>query len=69
MKHPLPLLFALMTMVVLLGVGSVMNGACKTSAHPWCAPAPKVRQAATRIQKGDKLTGHGGSQNGSLSQR
>lgn len=67
MKHPLRLLFALMTMVALLSVGSVMNSACKTGPHTWCAPPPHV--GVTRIPKGDKLTSHADSLNGSLSQR
>jgi hypothetical protein len=61
MKHPLPLLFALVAMAVLLGMGSMMNSACKTSAHAWCAPAPKVRHVATRNQESDNLIGRAGS--------
>ena len=39
MKIPL---FVAVTAVVLLATGSVlavMNNACKTSHHPWCAPS------------------------------
>ena len=42
------LLFAL-TVVVLLGSGStlaIMNDACKTSHHPWCAPVSITRHDA-----------------------
>lgn len=38
-----PLLIMLTAAVVLLGTGStlaVMNNACKTSHHSWCAPTP-----------------------------
>jgi hypothetical protein len=41
MKIPL---FVAVTAVVLLATGSVlavMNNACKTSHHPWCAPNTK----------------------------
>jgi hypothetical protein len=61
MKHPLPLLFALVAMAVLLGMGSAMNSACKTGAHAWCAPAPKARHVATRNQESDSLLGRAAS--------
>jgi hypothetical protein len=55
MKHPLPLLFVLLMMAVLLGVGNKMNSACKTSAHSWCAPVPQARHVTTRSQEHDSL--------------
>lgn len=57
MKHPLPLLFALIVMAVLLGTGSMLNSACKTSPHAWCAPAPKVRHIATQAREHDSSAG------------
>jgi len=53
----LPLLFALIAMVVLLGIGDIMNNACKTSWHAWCAPDSE-RQTVVRHQKGDALVDH-----------
>jgi hypothetical protein len=61
MKHPLPLLFALVAMAVLLGMGGMMNSACKTSAHTWCAPAPQARHVATRNQDSNDLIGRAAS--------
>jgi hypothetical protein len=69
MKRPLPLLFAFMAMAVLLGVGNVMNNACKNAPHGWCAPPPKIRPTATRSQEGDSLIPHAASRVRSLSQR
>ena len=67
MKNPIPMLFAL-TIVALLGIGGVMNSACKSSPHSWCAPPPPVRQGVARIQKGDKQISSATSRVGSLSQ-
>ncbi len=42
MKYPLLIILA----VVVLGAGStlaVMNNACKSSHHAWCAPVSDVR--------------------------
>jgi hypothetical protein len=61
MKHPLPLLFALVTMAVLLGMGGMMNSACKTGPHAWCAPAPKARHVATGNQVSNNLIGRAAS--------
>lgn len=69
MKHPLHLLFTFMAIAALLGVGSVLNSACKTGAHAWCAPVPKTGQAATHGQEGDQSVGHSASRTRSLSQR
>lgn len=66
MKNPIPMLFAL-TIVALLGIGGVMNNACKSSPHSWCAPPPPVRQGVARIQRGDKLISPAVSRVGSLS--
>jgi hypothetical protein len=44
MKTPL-----LIAIVVVLGTGSalaVMNNACKSSHHPWCAPDSSIRHHA-----------------------
>lgn len=44
----IPLLIVL-TAVVLLGTGSVlaiMNNACKTNHHSWCAPSSEFRHEA-----------------------
>jgi hypothetical protein len=41
-----PLLIVLTAAVVLLGTGStlaLMNNACKTSHHSWCAPSSDLR--------------------------
>jgi len=42
MKTPLALVI---TAVVLVGVGTlaIMNNACKSSQHEWCAPTSTVR--------------------------
>ena len=70
MKRHLPLLFAFVAMVMLLGFGSIMNNACKTSPHAWCAPPPKIiRLSAAQNQEGDKLIGHAVSRARSLSER
>ncbi len=69
MKRPLTWLVALVTMVVLLGIGITMNSACKTSVHTWCGPPPHVRQGVTHVRKGDKLISPAISRVGSLSQR
>ena len=70
MKHPLPLRFAFMAIVVLLGVGSMLNSACKSGPHAWCAPpVPKIRQAATHGQEGDQSIDHSVSRARSLSER
>lgn len=62
MKRHLPLLFAFVAMVMLLGFGSIMNNACKTSPHAWCAPPPKiVRLSTAPSQEGDNLIGHDAS--------
>lgn len=66
MKHPIPVLFAVMTLVVLLGIGGVMNSACKSNPHAWCAPPLHI--GVTRIQKGDKLISPAISRIGSLTQ-
>jgi hypothetical protein len=42
-------LLIVLTAVVLLGTGSVlavMNNACKTSHHSWCAPSSEFRHVA-----------------------
>jgi hypothetical protein len=44
-----PLLIMLTAAVVLLGTGStlaLMNNACKTSHHSWCAPNSDLRHEA-----------------------
>jgi hypothetical protein len=69
MKHPLALLFALVAMAALLGMGSVMNSACKSSPHAWCAPPPKVHLSATRTQDRDNSIGRTASRDRPLSQR
>jgi hypothetical protein len=69
MKHPLPLLFAVVAIAALLGMGSVMNSACKSSPHAWCAPPPKVHLSATRTQDRDNSIGRTASGDRSLSQR
>lgn len=69
MKHPLPLMFALTALAVLLGTGSMFNSACKTSSHAWCDPTFKIRQGATRSHEGDNMTGHAVSHVSSLSRR
>jgi hypothetical protein len=62
MKRRLPLLFAIVAMAVLLGIGSTMNSACKASPHAWCAPTPKmIRQSAIRSQEGNNPTGRAAS--------
>lgn len=61
MKHPLPLLFALVAMAALLGTGSMMNSACKTGRHAWCAPAAKARHVATRSQESNNWNGRAAS--------
>jgi hypothetical protein len=58
MKHRFPVVFALMAMAVLLGMGSMLNSACKTGAHAWCDPTVKIRQGATRSQESSNLNGH-----------
>jgi hypothetical protein len=58
MKHRFPVMFALMAMAVLLGMGSMLNSACKTGAHAWCDPTVKIRQSATQSQQGHNLNGH-----------
>lgn len=35
MKTPVLLV---LTLAILLGIGDVMNNACKNSQHAWCAP-------------------------------
>jgi hypothetical protein len=54
MTHPIPVLFGL-ALGALLAVGGLLNSACKTSAHSWCAPPPPAGQGITRIRKSDKL--------------
>jgi hypothetical protein len=47
MKTPLLILSAFV--VIVIGAGSalaVMNNACKSSHHPWCAPISEVRHHA-----------------------
>jgi hypothetical protein len=68
MKHPLPLLFAFIAVAVLLGLGSMLNNACRSGPHAWCAPPPKVRQAATHGEN-NRLIGHSVSVDRALSQR
>jgi hypothetical protein len=58
MKHPFPVVFALVATAVLLGMGSMLNSACKTSAHAWCDPTVKIRQSATRSEQGSNSNGH-----------
>lgn len=58
MKHCFPVVFALTAMAVLLGMGSMLNSACKTGAHAWCDPTIKSRQGATRSQEGNHLNRH-----------
>lgn len=44
-----PLWFAVAAVAVVLGTGStlaVMNNACKTGHHPWCAPVSIARHEA-----------------------
>jgi hypothetical protein len=43
MTRPFFLLFALTATALLLAVGSIMNTACKTSQHAWCAPNSEFR--------------------------
>lgn len=59
MKHPFPLLFALVAIAVLLGAGSMMNSACKTGPHAWCAPPPKIVRLAAYPH--ESLTLHNGA--------
>jgi hypothetical protein len=65
MKHPV-VLFVLMAMAVLFGVGTVMNSACKTRPHAWCDP---TRQGATRSHEANNLIGRGPSRIHSSPQR
>ena len=57
MKHPV-VLVVLMAMAVMLGVGTMMNSACKTSPHAWCDPS---RQGMARSHEANNLIGHGSS--------
>jgi hypothetical protein len=46
MRNPV---LIVLTAVVLLGTGTtlaVMNNACKTGHHAWCAPNPDMRHEA-----------------------
>jgi hypothetical protein len=47
MPRRFDLLFALTAMAVLLGIGSIMNSACKTSHHPWCIRDSQFRHPIT----------------------
>ncbi len=58
MKHRFPVMLALMAMAVLLGMGGMLNSACKTGAHAWCDPTVKIRQGATRSHEGHNLNRH-----------
>jgi hypothetical protein len=70
MTHPLPLLVGLVAVAALLGMGSVLNSACKSSPHAWCAPPPKVHLSATRTQDRDNNSlGRTASRDRALSQR
>ena len=66
MKRPLALLFAITAMAVLLGMGSMMNSACKTSHHAWCDP---TRQGTNRSRATDSQIGHSAYRVRLLSQR
>jgi hypothetical protein len=44
-----PLLVTILAAVILLATGStlaIMNGACKSSPHAWCAPIADIRHHA-----------------------
>lgn len=69
MKHPVLLLFAFIAVTMLLTLGSVLNSACKSGPHGWCAPAPKIRQAATRGPESERLIGHSAARTPSSSGR
>ena len=52
MRHRLTLLFAFTATAVLLGIGSILNNACKSSSHTWCAPTPETAQNAIQVEFG-----------------
>jgi hypothetical protein len=65
MKHPVVLL-TLIAMAVLLGMGSMMNSACKTGPHAWCDP---TRHSAARSHEANNLIDQASSRVHSSSQR
>jgi hypothetical protein len=48
MKRPLLMIVLIAFVLVTGGAMAVMNGACKSTQHPWCAPMPAARHQTAR---------------------
>jgi hypothetical protein len=48
MKRPLLMMVLIAFVLVTGGAMAVMNDACKSTQHPWCAPMPAARHQTAR---------------------
>jgi len=48
MKRPLLMTVLIAFVLVTGGAMAVMNDACKSTQHPWCAPMPTARHQTAR---------------------